>query len=122
MKKLLLILLALIFFIENSIAQPSNTDPFELYLDCTIKFFQNGTDTGAWSSGVLVSIKNGYVEFATIVSGKWRISEISDNTIGFSSLESYGSINRLNGELMLVDSATNTVSKIGDCKRAIPKF
>ena len=72
-------------------------------------------------AGVLVSVKNGVVEFDGLID-IYDLGEITNQRIEFSSLESYGSYNRLTGELMIVNAANNTVRHTGDCKRAIPKF
>jgi hypothetical protein len=104
-----------------SSAQPANRDPLSLNLnlDCTVKYFKQGVSTGAWSSGVLLSINSPAVQMNAF---RWRLTDVSKQHIKFSSNQSSGILNRLNGSLMIVTNNDNKVSMTGDCKKAAPKF
>lgn len=102
-------------------AQPASRDPLplNLNLDCTVKYFKDGVGTGAWSSGVLLSINSPTVQMN---ASRWRLTGVSKQHIKFSSSQSSGILNRLDGSLMVVANHNNKVSMTGDCKKAAPKF
>jgi hypothetical protein len=104
-----------------SSAQAADQDPLplNLNLDCTVKYFKDGVGTGTWSSGILLSI---YSPTVQMNASRWRLTGVSTQHIKFSSNQSSGILNRLDGSLMIVANHNNKVSMTGDCKKAAPKF
>lgn len=107
---------------ENE-SDAANRDPLalDLDLDCTVKYFKDGVGTGNWSSGVLLSINSPIVQMK-MTAARWRLMGVSKQHIKFSSNQSTGILNRMDGSLMVVANHNNKVSMTGDCKKAAPKF
>jgi hypothetical protein len=106
---------------NESDAANRDTLSLNLDLDCTVKYFKDGVGTGSWSSGVLLSINSPIVQMK-INASRWRLTGVSKEHIKFSSNQSTGILNRLDGSLMVVANHNNKVSMTGDCKKAVPKF
>lgn len=91
--------------------------PLKLSLDCTISYLLDGVYT-APTSGFLLSINSSTVDMNT---SRWRLTNVSQQNFEFSSDESVGFLNRLNGNLVVIKH-NKTVWISGNCKKAAPKF